>query len=65
MEEKLHFQYNISCGYAKHSSGKNDPLLSWNFSNLITWRGDMGQNCIFKDNIWLWVLNTFVLKHPL
>ena len=37
------YQDIIGSGHSKHLSTKNDPLLSWNFSNLATWRGDIGQ----------------------
>ena len=36
-----------------------------NFSNLTTWRGDVGQKFIAEDNIVLWVLKIFVKKMTL
>ena len=32
---------------------KNDPLLSWNFSNLTIWSGDMRQELHFFKHMCL------------
>ena len=42
---------------------KKDPILSWNFSNLTTWRGDMGQYCIFEDNTGVVCTQNICLKN--
>ena len=49
MGQKLHFffQENIGVGTQNICLEKTYPLLSWNFSNLTTWRGDMGQKLHF------------------
>ena len=42
------FQDRIQLCLHEMFTSKNDPLLSWNFSNLTTWRGDMGQQLHFS-----------------
>ena len=57
------FKKTQGCGYTKHSSRKMTPFCHGMFQIQLLEEEMWGKNCIFQNNIGVWVLKTFISKN--